>query len=611
MLHRVFLVLLVGLAALPLQAAEPTPAAAPDSSAEALSKAGLAPAKKALYQELDREIDKMKAGALADEPCPAPAEAATQAPTTAYPFLEHHGYFRARINGYHRLHLGTQAVDEGTYSSGFEPPITENRVNNESGGEFTPDEVGAGHNEDWLSDANLRLRYSPMLHITKDLGIFTQLDILDNLVFGSTPDFGGYSASALSPIVAFSDSQTSPTAGVNSWGDSVRVKQAYGEWIFPLGVLRIGRMADDWGLGMVANGGQDVDADYGDFVDRVGVLVPLPWFKVFASVDWVWEGAISGGRAYLGQPHDYDDADDVTQFTLQIFDRPMGDEEQRQRDFRLFGERKPVLDWGLYTQTRLQRFDLSSTSYQGWLDGTTGYNALQLVPRDAWMVTPDLWLRLLWAWAPDMLLRVELEAAVTAGRIDNVLMTKAAKASTDLMQVGAVLQTELTIKQLAFGIESGFATGDTTGSMGYWGPSQLAWKDDAGNTVINDRLTAFKFDRDYRPDQILYRYVVGGVTNSWFMKPWASYDFLPGDEGVLGVKYAVEYARAIEPKGTPGNSPNLGVELDLSLYFGQEGRFLTAFDWGTLVPLAGLNNAAADLTAKWAMDLRMRFIWMF
>jgi len=601
MLHRALLVLFAGLTALPALAAEPSTDVPPD----------LPPQKKALYEELDREITKMKAGVVEDEPCVEPAAAVADTPT-AYPYLEHHGYFRTRVNGYYRLHLGTQNVDKGLYTSGFEPPLTENLVNNESGGEFTPDEVGSGHNEDWLSDANLRFRYSPMLHISKDLGIFTQLDILDNVVFGSTPDYSSYEQNALAPLVAFSDGQTSPTAGVNSWGDAVRVKQAYGEWIFPLGILRIGRMADQWGLGMVANGGQDLDSDYGDYVDRVGVLVPLPWFKVFASVDWIWEGAISGGRAYLGQPHDYDDADDVTQFTFQIFDKPMGPEEEELRKLRLFGERKPVLDWGLYTQARLQRFDLSDTSYQGWLDGTTTYNALQLVPRDAWMVTPDLWLRLLWAWAPDMLLRVELEAALTAGRIDNVLMTRQAKASTELLQMGAVLQTELQIKQLSFGIETGFASGDTTGSFGYWGASQLAWTDPNGATVVNDKLTAFKFDRDYRTDQILYRYVIGGVTNSFFLKPWAAYDFLPGDEGVLGIKYAVEYARAIEAKGTPGTSENLGVELDLSLYFGQEGRFLAAFDWGTLVPMKGLDRAVEPTAAaQWAMNLRMRFIWMF
>jgi uncharacterized protein (TIGR04551 family) len=579
--------------------------------------AGQAPAQRqaakpdasALYQELDREIQGLQQG---QKPQDAAAQSACQAGEKAggpsYPFLEHHGYFRFRANGYFRLHLGTQNTEKGIYTSGFEPPLTENRINNESGGEFSADTVGSS-GEDWIADANMRLRYSPTLHISPDLSVHTQFDILDNLVLGSTPDFGGYQRRADVPLVLYSPGQVPPTAGVNAWQDSVRVKQAFGEWHLPLGTIRIGRMADDFGLGLVHNGGQGLDADYGDFVDRASLLLPFTWFKLMLAYDWVWEGLSNASATqFLGQAHDYDDADDVKQVVLSIFNKPLGAEERTLSADRLLGKHKPTLDWGLYLPFRWQKFDVSDTSFAGYQAGTTGYDQVQLVPRDAWVITPDLWLRLLYSPSAGSLIRLELEAAMAYGQVDNVLMTNQSDSSADIRQWGGVLQAEIILNQLSFGLEGGVASGDDTGTPGYWGNSPLVKADGS----VNHSLSGFLFDRDYRTDLILYRYVMGGVTDSFYLKPWVAYDFLPGDEGALGLNFSLLYARALERKGVPGDAHNLGTELDFGLFFNQTDRFTTALDWGVLIPMAGLDRAAPPSEpSKWATLLRARMIWQF
>ncbi len=110
--------------------------------------------------------------------------------------------------------------------------------------------------------ARREARKPTTIHITPELRIHLQLDILDNLVLGSTPDFGPNRPDV--PLVAFSGGQEPPRAGVNGFRDAIAVKEAYGEWRSPLGLLRVGRQISEWGMGVLANGGRHYDADFGD-----------------------------------------------------------------------------------------------------------------------------------------------------------------------------------------------------------------------------------------------------------------------------------------------------------------------------------------------------------
>ena len=63
----------------------------------------------------------------------------------------------------------------------------------------TPDELGTGSNNSGTSaiygcktgtqaGANMRFRLDPELHISDNLRVISQIDLLDNLVLGSTPN---------------------------------------------------------------------------------------------------------------------------------------------------------------------------------------------------------------------------------------------------------------------------------------------------------------------------------------------------------------------------------------------------------------------------------------
>src|SRR5438105_14668109 len=81
--------------------------------------------------------------------------------------------------------------------------------------------------------ANMRFRLNPELHVSDNVRILSQIDMLDNLVLGSTP--GGYAnlpkgtaagyqnagASPYVPIGAFANTQAPPTTGVNSFKNSI------------------------------------------------------------------------------------------------------------------------------------------------------------------------------------------------------------------------------------------------------------------------------------------------------------------------------------------------------------------------------------------------------
>ena len=87
-----------------------------------------------------------------------------------------------------------------------------------------------------------------------------------------------------------------------------------------------------WGLGLLANGGQDIDDDFGDYSDRVLLLAKLYGIYVAGAYDIAFSGAITDdpGDAF-GQPKDLGDADDVSQYVLSFFQRPLSQKEKEER----------------------------------------------------------------------------------------------------------------------------------------------------------------------------------------------------------------------------------------------------------------------------------------
>ena len=438
---------------------------------------------------------------------------------------------------------------------------------------------------------------------------------MDNLVLGSTPDFAGNLRRPDVPLVAFSGAQAPPSAGVNGFSDSVRVKEAYAEWQ-PAFLLRVGRQASHWGLGLLANGGQERDDDFGDYTDRALLLFKVFGVYVAGAWDYVYSGAVTDDPGdFFGQPQDLGSADDVNQFVVALFQKPMSAAEKAKRRVSLREPPfKPAFDWGLYGVVRMQDLDLSGASYEAYRrdGGQLSSDVLQLVPRKAFAVVPDLWFRFEKRFDFVSGIRVELEALGLFGEIENVSddSATATKART-IQQFGAALEVEIEYEQWGFGLDAGLASGDSATTNYASNAPVIADLD--GNP--NEEITAFRFDRNYKVDLLLFREMIGTVTNAFYIKPWASYDFFEGPESALGFRLDLLYAQAMEAEGTPGREAFLGAEADLRLFYEELDRFNLDLEAGFLIPGDAFKYIAADPAnnrdPEFAFTLQARMSFLF
>ena len=253
-------------------------------------------------------------------------------------FIEHHGYFRFRADLLNNFDLNTYDVANRRGTSQYLPPLTDREGSNQK-------------DSDSLSTANLRFRYEPTLHATERFRVHAVLDIPDNLVLGSMPDGGPLSINQRPDalIDGLSGTQT-PIDG------AVRLRNVWGVWENDLARFDFGRMRHHWGLGLLANGGACLDCDFGDSVDRVQMTTQL--FDIYLSISWdfVAEGPSGFGviEQVMGQRWDWDQRDDVDQYSFSLGQRAISSEElAKQREDLRSG--KGIFEWGFYGILRTQQ----------------------------------------------------------------------------------------------------------------------------------------------------------------------------------------------------------------------------------------------------------------
>ncbi len=139
-----------------------------------------------------------------------------------------------------------------------------------------------------------RLRLNPHLVVNPHIHVFGQIDLLDLEVFGSAGEVTydtGLDAATEPPQLT---SSVIPGDTFDSFRTNAVVKRAWGEVWTPHVDLRFGRMGNHWGMGLLANDGNDATfADYGDTVDRVQLLARLGPVHVSLAVDTYLEGLIN------------------------------------------------------------------------------------------------------------------------------------------------------------------------------------------------------------------------------------------------------------------------------------------------------------------------------
>jgi uncharacterized protein (TIGR04551 family) len=444
----------------------------------------------------------------------------------------------------------------------------------------------------------MKLRLDPVVHLDEKTSLHVQVDLLDNVVFGSTPDgtyLDGTRRRPDVPLGAFTDNQAPPEGGRNNVRDSIHVRRAWAEVETPFGLLKFGRQPNVWGTGIYANGGgadpihgtYDLDTDYGDTVDRVSFDAGIPGTSLRASIAMDWPSTLpSAGQTDIfadradGQPWDLDDNDDSNQWTFAIsrLDTPADF-----RDKMRAGEF--TVNYGAFLVYRSQKWDFAEPAEddddtddtEPPLGGTPDPNLF--VPRGYRAYIPDVWVRVALGDA-----ELELEGVAVLGSIDE-LADVGIENEVDIRQFGGVARFTYHFLggDLRLGGEGGFASGDQ-------------WDNDPeGNTHITSRspfpgegdetMNTFIFDQDYKIDLILFRELFGAVTNAIYARPSFEYDIT--DRIRMRIQNVTSFAH--KKVATPGNSRMYGIEMDADLEYHNNG-FVAGAAYGVLFPLSALDH---------------------
>lgn len=544
--------------------------------------------------------------------------------THARPVLELHGYFRARGELFHKFSLGrvdrpSDALWPRPADDSYLAQFGRTNVSINNLGHCTPSEVDSGDSssaEDadqrcknqTQAGANMRFRLNPELHISDNLRVMSQIDLLDNVVFGSTPAgysvipaaSGGYAVAnrdGYAPLGFFDDSAAPPSAGRNGLKDSIVVKRVWAEYSTPLGELRFGRMPNHWGLGMYLNSGDKYDDNYSSTIDRAQFITGIKPLELYfsAAMDFPNEGAISDSVSLPNpQPYDLAQLDDVDQYTFSIARK-----KNPQLERLALARGDVVLNGGVML---IYRSQLLANDRSGQTSGVCAPPAggaaslgcspgdLQFTRRGAHAWIPDVWLQLKYK---DF--RFEAEAITVQGSIQNLSRESDDNLNGDpgydinQWGVAAEIEQRLVEDRLRLGFNFGWASGDADVDSLTPGPQ------------LGDRkLSAFAFHPSYGVDLILYRNILTRVQSSYYFKPSIDYDFTRAPNGQrIGGGLSVIWSRASEFMQAPGHANDLGLELDARLYYqskdgalndvpGQMGGFFAMLEYGALFPMAGL-----------------------
>jgi len=410
--------------------------------------------------DIQREIDARVEAAKKELREEMRAQAATVAATSAgntweteaaahrkLDLVELHGYFRVRPELLHKFDLDQPPDNSGYWL--FPRPD----------GQFTTAGLTGGHS---IAGTNMRFRLDPTLNISEEVRIKAQVDALDNVVWGSTPQYA-YVRQDRVDIGILGASAVPPIPGVTSTQSNLAVKRVWGEVATPIGLLKFGRMGDQYGLGIVHNDGNCLECDHGSTADRFQfVAEPLPGFFLVPTIDFDLEGLVSGRTNTQGQPYDVTNGDDAHTFGI-IIARKDTDQKARTR----IDAGGTIFNYGLFFQYRSQNYEYkqngSSFSEQDPYIIPSG--SLSRIPRSAYLFIPDIWVKL-----ERKAFRLELEVAAYLGKARGCLSNLNGTSTNcdfaqelTIAQYGGALQAEWRLIEgaLKIGLEVGAASGDS------------------------------------------------------------------------------------------------------------------------------------------------------
>lgn len=441
---------------------------------------------------------------------------------------------------------------------------------------------GASHTQ---TNADMRLRVDASIEVGWGVSIRARAHVLDNLRLGSLPtgDLGGGSVTQRGP------------------DQPIDLRQVYGQALLPFGVLTVGRMGAlvDWGTGFFLNAGNGLDDDYGDVGDRIALTTPLAGLLWTALYEISATGPASDAvRPEIRPAFDLDPRDDVrtVAFSVARYNSPATRN-------RLLRAGRNAVEFGLVGSYRWQSYDVSAGDVP---------SARTALVRDLTAFVGDAWVR-----ADLGRFTFEGEFAFVGFRIANASLDPAAMLNLAVTgrQYGGVLRADYRGgERFMARVEFGFASGDDRPGFGARTAAQSGRAGDLDGlqfdltrTPRDVNIQNFRFHPNYRVDLIMWRRLIGTVTDAWYVRPMVRYRIGP----MLTAEAAVIGSAAMEPNSTPSGKAPLGVETDVGLIYEQEHGFVMRLDYGLLLPLAGFDNAPRRLSASPAHALHAVMAWRF
>ena len=504
-------------------------------------------------------------------------------------FLQLDGYLRVRGQLFNNLDLG----------HGLNNPDA-------AGFPYSPQQLTHNYSGTQTS-GNMRFRLEPTINVSELVRVRAQVDILDNYVLGSSAWKGFDNPFSPYPIPWYGASrvlyQNDPTAD----RAPILPKRAWGEVQTPVGLLSFGRMPSEWGLGILTTAGEGIDDDYGDTVDRIQFALPplstpIGALTLVPIVDFDFKGPLAANPWFgpgVGQPFALDNSTEAHTYAIKIARLDTEDEIRRKHD-----RGEASFNFGAYYNYRSQSNTVPAWTAQGFNASTA---ALVTSPVNSNGNIFSLWARLLTSrW------RLEAEGVGVIGRIGangTQTVLPAAQSPTgqggfinnpspvDLTQWGAagVAEYKAIPSKLMLGGEFGVASGDPAPGFGN-APNRIPVDPTTGLPTMlpppgslegpqfgngDNAITNYRFNPGYRVDLVLWREILGQVTDAWYVKPKVRWDIFPG----LALDASVIYSQAMYSQSTPANKLPLGVELDTGLTYTSGSGFIFYGQWGFLQPL--------------------------
>lgn len=416
-----------------------------------------------------------------------------------------------------------------------------------------------------------------------------RIDWLDNVALGGDPDLRG----------------GTPATSGGQRPSVALVERAWGEVLTPIGTVAVGRMGAHFGLGILANGGDCEDCDHGDAADRAALVTPLAGHLWAFAYDIAARGPFTrtpdGGREILLEP-----TASVSGPTIAVLKTHSPATLARRADAGY-----TTLEYAGYLTHRRQDNDVPAT-YLPTASPVMTFSSDDVVARGFSATATGAWLRITSARV-----RVEAELAYLRARVDQPSLIPGAELTLPVTsnQLGGAVRSALLVGPVQLGLDGGYASGDDAPGFGAFPkPGQLApppgaFEGAQANPPRDRTVDNFRFHPDYRIDHILFREIIGTITDAIYVRPHLRATLLTVGRGRVEAIAALVASWAAEPTSTPSGARALGVELDPELRFASADGFLVNLAYGLLLPGAAFDGST--LSARPAQAFRVRAGFVF